>query len=502
MGTLGLASGASRQAADSPGEQQADAHKFFYASDAKAIQRPVSVPQKPVTFVYANGISAEAKRTTSPPLSQPFTPVLTPTQEPVATKFFYANGTPDLPPSKHVLATSASASALSTSSRPPLIRPGTSGSAAAFAASTTQRPLSPIKTIAAPSSQPMSASPLLPASPNQPLSLQSSPALAPLPHSSGRRRVSIDTAPRLIKQGHPRTDSVSAVDAPLTSGFTASPNPSQPASPLQSPALPGMTMASLIQAAEELRERDTEREGDAQPELSQSPTKSSHAGEAVSELVANARRERKVQDLEITNASLEAINRTLERQLRKQTIELRRYRRMSRAGHISLVSAASSRVPSSALPDAAMDLSGVDDENEATDDEEDDSLDSLDESDFSSNESLSADPSSSPNGKLTARRKRDERRLQLDLSKHQELLVDSQKMNQSLKRCLDWTEVLIKEGHKALAYHVRVSDVELGGRVLAPLDEDDEDDGPKSGPPRTKGSQDRDSGVELPGDGG
>ncbi len=65
-------------------------------------------------------------------------------------------------------------------------------------------------------------------------------------------------------------------------------------------------------------------------------------------------------------------------------------------------------------------------------------------------------------------RKRDEKRLQLDLTKHQQLLIDSQKMNQSLKRCLGWTEELINEGRKALEYNVRASDVELGGRVLAP----------------------------------
>jgi hypothetical protein len=55
----------------------------------------------------------------------------------------------------------------------------------------------------------------------------------------------------------------------------------------------------------------------------------------------------------------------------------------------------------------------------------------------------------------------------LDLSKHRQLLVDSQKMNQSIKRCLGWTEELIKEGSRALAYRVKVSDVELGGRVLS-----------------------------------
>ncbi|KAF2454225.1 hypothetical protein BDY21DRAFT_353380 [Lineolata rhizophorae] len=49
------------------------------------------------------------------------------------------------------------------------------------------------------------------------------------------------------------------------------------------------------------------------------------------------------------------------------------------------------------------------------------------------------------------------------------------KMNQSLKRCLGWTEELIKDGRKALEYRVRVSDVKLGGRVLR--DEEDEDEG-------------------------
>lgn len=271
-----------------------------------------------------------------------------------------------------------------------------------------------------------------------------------------------------------------------------------------------MTMASILQAAEELREEDEGNDGDAHSGL-QSPTKTSHAADPVSELVANARRERKVQDLEITNASLEAINRTLERQLRKQTAELRRYRRLSRSGRISLASAASSRVPSAALTHPPLDLSDLTEE-EATDDE-DEELDSIDDSDLSSNDSMAAGNALSPTEKLTLRRKRDERRLQLDLTKHQELLIDSQKMNQSLKRCLDWTQVLIKEGQKALEYHVRVSDVEVGGRVLAPPDEEDDDnvsfvrdatiqaDEPGLEPPWTKGLQDRDSGIELPADG-
>ncbi|KND90971.1 hypothetical protein TOPH_04321 [Tolypocladium ophioglossoides CBS 100239] len=517
LGISGSGSDGSRQAGDSPGETS-DSNKFFYASEAKpmqqaaALQRPASVPQKPVTFFYANDISAEAKRTLSPPVNATFAPVLAPTQEPVAAKFFYANGTPVLGPPRPTLPTSGPASIVSTTSRMAPARP-TGSSATGLAASAIQRPASPIKAASTPIGQTLRTSPMPPISPNQPPSILSPPTLAPTTSSAGKRRVSIDAAPKIMNRGHARTGSVPLTEALAVPKFAMSPTPSESTSLPLSPGASqrAMTMASILQAAEELREQDEDDDGDA-PSGVQSPTKSSHAADTVSELVANARRERKVQDLEITNASLEAINRTLERQLRKQTAELRRYRRLSRSGRISLASAASSRVPSAALTDPPVDLSDLTEE-EATEGE-DEELDSIDDSDMSSNDSMSAGKPLSPSEKLTARRKRDERRLQLDLTKHQELLVDSQKMNQSLKRCLDWTQVLIKEGQKALEYHVRVSDIEIGGRVLAPTDEEDEDNvsfvqdatirtdelGPE--PPWTKGPQDRDSGIELPVDGG
>ncbi|POR36111.1 Uncharacterized protein TPAR_03677 [Tolypocladium paradoxum] len=506
-----------RQAGDSPGET-GDSNKFFYASEVKpvqhaaALQRPPSAPQKPVTFFYANGISAETKRTLTPPVTATFTPVLAPTHEPVATKFFYANGAPDLAPSRPTLPTSGPASAVSTSSRMAPARP-TSSAATGLAASAIQRPVSPIKAASTPTGQTLKTSPMPPTSPNQPISILSPPTLAPTTSSAGKRRVSIDAAPKVINRGHARTGSVPTTEVLTVPKFAMSPAPSESTSPPLSPGASqrAMTMASILQAAGELREQDEDNDGDVQSGL-QSPTKSPHAADPVSELVANARRERKVQDLEITNASLEAINRTLERQLRKQTAELRRYRRLSRSGRISLASVASSRVPSAALTDPPVDLSDLTEEG-ATEDEDED-LDSLDDSDLSSNDSMAAGNPMSPSEKLAARRKRDERRLQLDLTKHQELLVDSQKMNQSLKRCLDWTQVLIKEGQKALEYHVKVSDIEIGGRVLAPPDEEDEDnvsfvqdaavriDEPGLEPPWTKGPQDRDSGIELPVDGG
>lgn len=526
-GAASMAYDGARQA--SPPEIQSDSSdsKFFYASDARNPQQaqqrpPPTLPHKPTTFFYANAASVnDGKRRLSPPTHTPFT-ALSPTTEPSASKFFYANGTPDLAP-KAAFATSGSNSTISSTSRAPAKRPSTSHSGIGVPTSLPQRPLSPIKVSATPMAQPMRNSAVPPSQQNRSQVSSPQPTLAPVT-AARSRGVTIETGPKPAR-GHVRGGSVPMIDPlpgpRLTFPTSASPEPTSP--PL-SPGLsqPAMTMASILQAVEDLADNDESASGDAQTEP-QSPTKSIHSSDAISELVANARRERKVQDLEITNASLEAINRTLERQLRKQTAELRRYRRLSRSGHISLASMPSSRVTSAAMTEPPEDLSDLEEEEESYMSEEE--PDSLDDSDLSDEDSVSAVDPLSPSAKLVARRKRDEKRLQLDLSKHQELLIDSQKMNQSLKRCLDWTEVLIKEGQKALEYRVRVSDVELGGHVLAPPDEEEEDvsfvadkthaedasarldrDSEPAEtslePPWTKGPQDRDSGIELPTDSG
>ncbi|KAH0565372.1 hypothetical protein GP486_001237 [Trichoglossum hirsutum] len=219
------------------------------------------------------------------------------------------------------------------------------------------------------------------------------------------------------------------------------------------------------------------------------------------DLAVNARRERKVLDLEISNSSLLAINRTLEREMRKQCAELRRYRRLSRSGRLSLTS-----VPAGPVPRSLSGMAEYEDQSDQSDmvEEDEESLsddDSLEEGSLSPDAVVASD---------ARHREKDERRLQLDLSKHQQLLIDSQKMNQSLKKCLGWTEELISEGRKALAYRVRVSDVQLGGRVLVP---DDIEDSTRDTYPRgsrvSHGSElasaltpererdDRDSGVDL-----
>jgi hypothetical protein len=181
----------------------------------------------------------------------------------------------------------------------------------------------------------------------------------------------------------------------------------------------------------------------------------------VGEGALNARTERKILDLEISNSSLLAINRTLEREMRNQKAELRRFRRLSRSGRLSM--APSARSFSGTALSTTSEMEGVSELS---------SIRSHDDmSDFSDEDSVADEGVLSPDSLAehdAKHRAHDEKRFMVDLARHQELLVDSQKLNQSLKRCLGWTEELIKEGQKALEYSVHVQDIELGGRVLAP----------------------------------
>ncbi|EED19123.1 conserved hypothetical protein [Talaromyces stipitatus ATCC 10500] len=181
---------------------------------------------------------------------------------------------------------------------------------------------------------------------------------------------------------------------------------------------------------------------------------------AFGEDATNARTARKVLDLEISNSSLLAINRTLERELRKQNAELRRYRRLSRSGRLSITTSLRSTSGGglSVVSETGdiSELSSTYSNDELSDDSDQDSL---------------GDGTVSPNSSAehdSHHRVDDEKQFMLDLAKHHELLIDSQKLNQSLKRCIGWTEELIKEGKRALEYNVHVSDVEIGGRVLDP----------------------------------
>lgn len=204
------------------------------------------------------------------------------------------------------------------------------------------------------------------------------------------------------------------------------------------------------------------------PESAPSPTKS------VSELAADARRERKVLDLEISNSSLLAINSSLEREIRRQKAELKRFRRLSRAGRFSV----------SPTDRVARFSEGLSTLGEEGDDAEYDAFglpsvfsDIYD--DLSSDETESVLSSGEPVSPGTQRKEsdrlaKDEKRLRVDLEKHKELLVQSQMMNQSIKRCMYAAEDMIREGKKALEYNVRVSDIKIGGRVLTGHEDEEE----------------------------
>lgn len=455
--------------------------KFFYASDASRTSQAAApaprptLPQKGPTFFYAKGNNLPPKP--NPPTSVPSAPFSPPlassTPDSLASKFMYANGSPDLQPS---LMKSGSGSAHSSTSR---ISSSKHGAGPQSPAPSSQRMPSPAKAAGYPPpppqpqpqlqshSQPSAGPSIGPSIAERRSMLTSVPQLG-RSNSNDSRRVSAEAAPRRVP-GHSRSGSL-VTEAPPAPRAVASSTPA--GSPLPSPLTfsnPAISMASVLEAADELTgsqdESDSAASGLASPN-------SASGNDPLNELVANARRERKVQDLQITNASLEAINRTLERQLRKQTNELRRYKRLTRAGRLSSANtAASSRIAStstaSEVPEGPLNNLGLTDLSEEDSGTEPDD-ESMGESELSESDSAgSAQMSPSTMAMRDAQqRKRDEKRLQVDLSKHQQLLVDSQKMNQSLKRCLGWTEELIREGKRALDYQVRVSEFDVDGRAV------------------------------------
>ncbi|EMD89842.1 hypothetical protein COCC4DRAFT_19443 [Bipolaris maydis ATCC 48331] len=435
---------------------------FFHANDARPHDQPAPAPapvKKTPTFFYADGRQDEgpAHNVPSPPSSSLG-------RAPSEAKFFHADSIAESRDRPPILTPPPIAT--SPEPPPPLAAPH----------GPSLRPPSPTKDWAHLSYR-KGASQVRPALSRGTSASTGSTPLAILGGSNtadasdvNRRRSS--TASMIKRGGHAKSSSLSSIDSvtslrkasaheapamtpsPLHTEKSAAGNASPPENPAS--ASPRYTAFSPLSSPK-----------------SESPTRGNDtksALEVMNELAANARRERKVLDLEISNSSLLAINRSLEKEVRKQKAEIRRFRRMSRAGHFS-ADAIGSHDETSAIGASSLgDLSDMseeegmpEDEDEEEDDEEPESSDSsLDDSALSPSAQLERDE---------AHRSRDQKRLQLDLSKHREMLNDSQKMNQSLRKCLGWTEQLIKDGQKALEYKVNVSDVKLGGRVL--ISEDD-----------------------------
>jgi hypothetical protein len=304
---------------------------------------------------------------------------------------------------------------------------------------------------------------------NSALSMLSGTNTPDVPDRSSRRS---SVASYVMRGTHGKSASLSSIDS-VTDPKTVSFN--EPAVAAPSPLNTENRVASIGSLADSIASAPSPplqtfsalpSPGPASPKASSTQS----ALETMNELAANARRERKVLDLEISNSSLLAINRSLEKEIRKQKAELRRFRRMSRAGRF-IPDTATAALEGSPPPGTSHlgDLSDMSDgedgpqiEDRAEEEDPESSDNSFDEGQLSPSAQLERDE---------VHRFGDEKRLQLDLSKHRDLLLDSQRMNQSLKRCMNWTEQLIKDGQKALQYQVRPSDVKLGGRVLVAEDD-------------------------------
>ncbi|KAL8794342.1 MAG: hypothetical protein Q9195_003039 [Heterodermia aff. obscurata] len=319
--------------------------------------------------------------------------------------------------------------------------------------------------------------------------IQSPTATAPPIASSTRttadlsRRSSLNL-PSPRKASHVRASSVSGVNYP----------PSRRSSIALSDNIPKLSplAASRPSASDSIPQSPPQNPGStvsqpqATPPLSpsrppQPPAQSKL--DHLNELAAKARRERKVLDLEISNSSLLAINRTLEREMRKQKEELRKLRRASRRTADGRVCSMGTNRTVSSRMSGLSELTGAENDidleayGDLSSEAEEDML--SDPYNDDETRSLSSSQSSPPPAGSSFAK--DTKRLNLDFSRHRHLLVESQRLNQSMKRCLDTTESLILDGKKALDYQVDVSEIEsiplsplkTGGRVLEPSDEDD-----------------------------
>ncbi|GAB7338042.1 hypothetical protein MBLNU457_4411t1 [Dothideomycetes sp. NU457] len=420
---------------------------FFHASDVRneqPAQRPPP-PKKMPTFVYANGREEEQVEPSR-------TRALSPAGSAISER-----RTPGPPSSIGP----ASNRALS----PPLVSPALSS------VSSNRSPLFPTSDAKLQASRPLS--PPVVATPNtapQTSNNLSVPRLRPL---DGQTKTPVSTpspanglGPTIERKG-----SVSSISSPSRHGKSASVSAAPPESPslrkrsatwaekrkssetktvaaIQFPALsPNLSKAdpSSMPTSPMI----------GSPTIPQSPSREKPAPD----FAADARRERKVLDLEISNSSLLAINRSLEREVKKQKAELKRFRRLSRAGHLN-----AAPIPTAHeldLPEISTSAS------RPSSPFEEDVSDML----SSSSESEDNDTTSTTSQDAAVLRAKDEERIRRDLRKHRELILDTARMNRSLQRCLTWTEDLIKDGKKALDHAVRSEEVRLGGRILS---EDDE----------------------------
>jgi hypothetical protein len=435
---------------------------------------------KPATFFYANDA---ARKTNSP---EPLRKSESALEQEGQGKFCYADGRPTEQPSiaqSPILAVKRGPIAISTT---PIHQPN-----AQAIIGVVQQPSSPIKATSVTSmkSKPTDAStkPKTPVTPSDPPRRASTSSRT----STVRETAQLKTSTPVSTPSTPSKRAKLQISPRAYKSEDVAHQAAIPQSPIErfSPRSTSLSSSNTGVSSQTLDSTPSNSVHPLSPAKSVAP---SSPLQRTNELAANARRERKVLDLEISNSSLLAINRSLEREMRKQSLELRRFKRLSRSRQISMASTSMRSVSGqsglSTLPESEDGdgdgtygtLSELDEEMSNSEFEGSD----LDNS-FDDDSSLLS--STSHNMQQSKRRARDEKRLMLDLSKHQQQLIDSQKMNQSIKRCLNWTEELISEGRKALEYQVKVSDVAVGGIVLTPDPDDDDDNDREGAGTRSKG---------------
>lgn len=154
--------------------------------------------------------------------------------------------------------------------------------------------------------------------------------------------------------------------------------------------------------------------------------------------VKQARSDRKIMDLEISNASLMAVNKYLEKKLRNQAKDIQ-YLKVS------------NKDPTTGLPytietDSEDDISDDDDDNDNT------------QTSINTENLLNQSPEEA---ELAEKTKLIEQRMQ----SHIQFLKSSEKVNNMMRNCLMLTDSLLQQANKSLAYEVDPSDVKYGLQV-------------------------------------
>jgi hypothetical protein len=435
--------------------REMNAPSFFLASDVKR-NEPNLQPNKSSTFFYANGQREETpNRAPSPSLS-------TVSARSHKSQFYRADGTlddderpphptsplikrsPEIPQSRPMSGINAFPFRPPSPQKMNLHLTYRKGASQIMSPSTRSQTTPNLSHCAAPRSPSPKRRPKLSQSnqPQSPKSHMRAGSLGSIDSSPASRKSSLNVLNVTLKQPTHARGEVT-ISAPLSARIP--PSPQQFSSPSDQDAnLTGKN------------QKEPSRAGISSP---QSPIQPISKGFA--EAAANARRERKVLDLEISNSSLLAINRQLEREVRRQKSELRRFRRLSRAGRLTSIGSMLLTEEEGELDETTRSIGGLDDEPSDSDNDDDPDSSMSDESLASS--SISGSVNSK---KDAARLEKDERRLQLDLTKHRQLLVDSQRMNQSLKRCMTLSEEMIDEARKALEYKVWLALAILGASQM------------------------------------